>query len=243
MIEKVGLHPHRVIVYLDISDIEDESRVYRMHETGVVVDEDGDIVSDNVEKRLPTTPCDVFFNNSDYRLTQHFTLFPLLVNFSQWKQEFEKRYRRYQENVEFGKQNSIEDLMLQVVYLDRGEWTVKQRLFEEYGRAGLDNARNHMNRLHDLLNSYNIDMTLAVYPWPTQIWYNDLESRQVKFWQSWAQQKEVEFMNYFPDFVSLNDEIARRNISRYYIAGDVHFNKQGHQQMSKRLIEHINQLD
>ncbi len=46
-----------------------------------------------------------------------------------------------------------------------------------------------MDNLYALLQIHNIDLTIAVYPRPDHIYYNDLESIQVKFWEKWVEKR------------------------------------------------------
>ena len=67
-----------------------------------------------------------------------------------------------------------------------GLWTVDDRLFEAYGREGLETAREDMDRLRDVLRGHGIPLTVAVYPWPDQILHHDRDSRQASFWRRWT---------------------------------------------------------
>jgi len=59
----------------------------------------------------------------------------------------------------------------------------------------------YMNKLSSLLERNNIKLTVAVYPWPDQVYHNDLNSRHVQVWRNWSQEHEVTFINYFPYFI------------------------------------------
>jgi hypothetical protein len=116
----------------------------------------------------------------------------------------------------------------------RSLWTINNEIFEEYGRSGLENARAHMDLLYQLLQQHNIEMTIAVYPWPDQILHADLSSRQVTFWEEWAKNHSVVFLNFFPSFISPEmdpKEVIRGN----FIEGDVHWNERGHEVIAREL--------
>ena len=85
----------------------------------------------------------------------------------------------------------------------------------------------------------NIDLTIAVYPWPSQVWFDDLNSMQVNIWKKWAKNNNVEFINYFPDFVAkdLDNTEKLQILEKYYIPGDVHFNNEGHQVLANKFIK------
>ncbi len=118
----------------------------------------------------------------------------------------------------------------------RGLWTVDKGAYEDYGAPGILKAKKHMDRLHDLLKRHRIDMTLAVYPWPTQILHHDRDSIQVKIWREWAAGRSVRFIDLFPDFIP-GAEDPREVIRRYFIPGDLHWNEEGHRLVARRFLE------
>ena len=98
-----------------------------------------------------------------------------------------------------------------------------------YGRTGLERGREHMSELARFLAARGIPLTVAVYPWPQQLQWNDRNSRQVTFWRDWAAAEHVRFVELFSDLFSEVDSAGLdRTIGRYYIPGDVHFNADGH---------------
>jgi hypothetical protein len=117
-------------------------------------------------------------------------------------------------------------------------WTVDDRLFAAYGREGLETAREHMDMLRDLLRAHGIPLTVAVYPWPDQIWHHDLSSKQVTFWKQWATDNGAGFIDYFPGFIDAGP--ARAVLDRYYIPGDVHWNEEGHRLIAEGFLEYYN---
>ena len=97
----------------------------------------------------------------------------------------------------------------------------------------------HMDNLLRLTRDNNIKLTIAVYPWPFQVWYEDLNSVHVKLWEEWSRRNNVHFINYFPDFVSegLTKKERFEVMKKYYIPHDVHFNKQGNKLVAKKFLE------
>ena len=85
-----------------------------------------------------------------------------------------------------------------------------------------------MENLLKTLTAHGIKMTLAVYPWPGQIFHDNVDSKHVIFWENWAKQNKVRFVNHFTDFFLTKNKIgAIKTIEKYYIAGDVHLNAKG----------------
>ncbi len=114
-------------------------------------------------------------------------------------------------------------------------WTVKKELYEEFGRQGLQRAEEHMNALQALLQKHGIKLTIAVYPWPDHIFYQDRDSIQVRFWKNWAETHQASFMNFFPDFI--NGRPYRQVLWDYFIPGDVHWNEKGHKLIAESFLK------
>jgi hypothetical protein len=108
---------------------------------------------------------------------------------------------------------------------ERPRWTFDQKIFEKWGRDGMALAQYHMAQIIQLMKQENVTVTIAVYPWPDQIREGDRYSVQEKEWRRFAELHGIGFLSYFEDFVQGN---AEEVIGRYFIPGDVHWNEQGH---------------
>ena len=80
-------------------------------------------------------------------------------------------------------------------------WTIDNNIFQQYGADGLASMDHYMNLLYDLLIEHEIKMTIAVYPWPAQIFYGDVDSVHAAHWREWAQAHGLPFHNYFRCFI------------------------------------------
>jgi len=111
----------------------------------------------------------------------------------------------------------------------RPGWTSSERIRELYGRTGLRRGSEHMTALAHFLAARGIPLTLVVYPWPQQLQWNDRRSLQLSFWRSWAAGENVRFVELFSDmFVQVDSAGLDRTIDRNFIPGDVHWNAAGH---------------
>jgi len=101
--------------------------------------------------------------------------------------------------------------------------------YRMYGERGLKMEGLYMDKLCELLNKYDIKLTIAAYPWPDQIINRDLESIQVLYWRDWCERHGVPLINYFPYFINgRTKKELQIAINKYYMAYDVHWNKNGH---------------
>jgi len=210
LLEDVGLQFQDLVVFLDISDIEDEARFYRLTDQGTVERlkrEPGNTQRETVEQS----------GWSVKRLLRNGTVFTYFLLNAMHDAVYGKSD---------GKQLSTGR--------PRARWTLDETLFNTYGREGLVRADENMTRLHELLSTHGIRLIIAVYPWPDQIVDNDLDSIQVSYWKEWTDARGVRFLNYFPCFVKENGDDAV--LEKYFIPGDVHWNERGHQLIADNFL-------
>ena len=118
-----------------------------------------------------------------------------------------------------------------------GTWYLDKKIFDKWGCKGLILAKWHMVALADLCKYHGIEMTISIHPWPIQIVAQDWNSIQVQFWEKFASDYDINFINYFP-ILQKESEIIN-TIKEYYFSGDVHFNAKGHKLIANELIKVI----
>ena len=97
-----------------------------------------------------------------------------------------------------------------------------------------------MEKLNDYLSSKNISLSVAVYPHPAQILYDNENSKQVQIWKNYCELRCKYFINLFPLFLSNKDNNKKMDlINKYFIKNDIHFNQYG----NKKIFEYLIQLD
>lgn len=116
---------------------------------------------------------------------------------------------------------------------ETGRWTIDPALLEKFGRPGLARMTTYMDRLKELLSRHGIRLTVAVYPWPVQIREKDLDSIQARYWGDWCRQHNIDFINYFPVFIRPDQNNPQPVIDQYFIAGDAHWNRRGHELIAR----------
>jgi hypothetical protein len=212
LLETIGLRVDEVVVYLDISDAQDDAVCYAFDAQGRVVDRPA--------RHSADAALDALRRSSVERVLDERTLLLKTIVFS--LREGQLRLMR-------------DDAAAARVFW-RAAWTFDQRAFDEYGRVGLLRMTENMDRLAQLLARHHVPLTIAVYPWPAQIMFDEIESRQVTHWREWAARRRAGFIDYFPDFIQPSDR--RAAVDAYYIPGDVHHNKAGHALLARRFLEY-----
>ena len=233
LLENVNLEFDEVVVFIDISDLHDEISSY--------IVKDGKVVERSTKlflKKNSVKPPTHLKDKIAYFLKNNFLFIYRVTDFIHDMLKLNK-----QENLKY--LNNSENpnpwsWMLKPDYF-RGNWTWMR--FNDHHAALIEEGKalmsNQMDSLLSLLNKNKINLTVAVYPWPNQIYYNDLNSLHVEIWEKWCKENNVRFINFFPEFFSNNLSLRERMsiIEKYYIKADMHFNKTGNLLIANEFLD------
>ncbi|NNC67259.1 MAG: hypothetical protein HKN83_04415 [Gammaproteobacteria bacterium] len=201
-----GLRFNHVVVFIDISDIQDEAFYYRKASNG-------SIYTKSFKDKNQT----LLFIQAKKFVKRNFHLF--------WYEHLRTKELVFDEDKGLKR---------------RSEWTHNAKS-EYYGELGVDGAVKkavyNMTQLHELLLTNGIKLSVGVYPWPEQLKYFDNdENRQEKIWREFCDNRCEMFINVFPDFNDLVESIGvDETYNRFFIEGDVHFNKYGNEIIFREL--------
>ena len=212
-----GISFEHLIVFIDISDVQDEAEIYK---------DCGHYVCERI-----------FYGRNSFLIDLRIKLvksLPLHYNFyKKVKYLVLKRPTRF-----YDKETS---------YLDkdfnRSAWTYNQEI-SGYGDGGVEegikNSLLHMRKLHKLLEENEIKLSVAVYPLPGQLLYDQENSLQVKIWKKFCENRCSQFINYFPVFFDfLKNHSKKQVIEKFYIPGDLHFNEDGNQLIADFFVKNF----
>jgi hypothetical protein len=216
-----GLQIDEIIVYIDVSDIQDEAIFYRFNK-------DDHLEEGNFDPKCPA-PEMIFWPS------------PWWAKWSYTLDFFHKRYLLStftkgllgaEASVLMGPGGPYEPAR------PRGSWTydVKSACYGAMGiEGGIDKAKTQMDRLFALASEHNIPLSVGVYPWAQQLLYDTEESRQVTIWRDWCKDKCRRFFNHFPTIFAYKRE--HPNFLRdLFIWGDIHYNPFGNDIIARDLI-------
>ena len=118
--------------------------------------------------------------------------------------------------------------------VSRSAWTYNSKISVGYGELGIEGAIKKsislMEELYELTKQNNIKLSVAVYPWPAQILFDVENSRQVKIWKKFCENKCEFFINSFPSFFNISKEIGKQEtVDQFFIKKDMHFNLAGNE--------------
>lgn len=233
-----GYELDHVVVYLDISDVQDEAVEYREDSNGNIYRRespnhiDSQTTVDNCSK--PELNFSITSREASHWIRVHFS-------FSDRLRLLAKKAAMsfYRENPE--PQSAHVEAPKKLL---RSYWTVDSQI-PGYGDLGVDGGINkerlYMDRFNTLLQSRGIKLSVAVYPWPDQLDFDSERSRQVTIWEDWCKQNRcAHFINHFPDFFEFKSQHAdwRQNL---FFEGDVHYSERGNALVAGRLISTFEQ--
>ncbi len=226
LIEEVKLHLDEVIVFLDISDIQDEAQLYALSDDGRVVDQPP-------RPGKPATASELFLpplTGTD-QLKRWLREHSLSVAVAE---RLADRFRGGGAKPPVGNPGDPLGPWRAVLANDRGNWTFDPKVYAAYGEKGMERATRSMDLLSGLARRHGLRLTVVVYPWPNQIAARDRDSSQVRFWRAWAAAHESGFVDLFGEFIDGRDPAVV--IRTYYIEGDCHLNAAGHRLVAATML-------
>ncbi|HEX4781045.1 MAG TPA: hypothetical protein VH301_09850 [Usitatibacter sp.] len=121
----------------------------------------------------------------------------------------------------------------------RSYWTVDPNI-PGYGDMGVEGALRkataYMDRLAALMRARGIALSVGVYPWPDQLDFDTEANRGVTHWKAWCERNAcARFIDHTPDFFAFKRAHADWR-ERLFVRGDVHHTPEGAALMAQRLI-------
>jgi hypothetical protein len=225
-----GLEFDEVIVFIDLSDAQDEAAFYQdKSPTGNV---DG--------------PAQIVHNDSWYAFLRAFIAEHLLITNSIVDRLEHMTVKRgfYHLNVGHG----------QVFDLNRSAWTYRpisnnepyEVGYEPLGlEGGIRKEESKMTQLWQELRQRNIPISVVVYPWPAQLVHDNADSRQVQIWRTWCADKCKRFISVFPDFFAVKQACSRGQAGCWYMKdfmfGDEHYSPSGNDLVAQAVGKSLEQ--
>jgi len=212
-----GLRFDEVVVFSDISDVRDEATEY------FCIDEDPQY---NVYCPLETASPIVVNSNRPGSLARNFMVSDRI------RQTVKQAIRKWRHPT---------DISNLLDFKRKGSWTIPgfELAFQPLGlEGGIARSLRNMQKLADLLGQHGIRLTIVVYPWPNQLFYDDRESRQAAIWRTFCAKNCKEFISVFPAFFDEKDT-HEDWYDRLFIDGDIHFSAEGHRLMFHELAKRL----
>ena len=122
-------------------------------------------------------------------------------------------------------------------------WTFNDKYFEEEAYKGIELCKYYLKLLKEMVDKNNANLTIAVYPWPGQIYRDDKNYKQSLIWQKWAMNNNVNFIDLSELFFNPKNRTKSEKldfIDKNFLNKDMHINENMHQIMAKELMKNIN---
>ena len=217
MVTRDGIDFDEAIVFIDISDVQDEAAFF--HDEG----SSGAVGIANGKKAKSS-----WYSDARLYINNHLLLTNDVFDF------FEKwlvRLGWY--HLDLGHGGNEFDL-------ERSAWTYRAVSDTEpyetgYAPLGLEGGirkeQQKMDTLWRELKERNIPISVVVGPWPATLAHDNVDSREVKIWRDWCEGKCKRFINVFPAFFAVKGQCPSTEpgcwYERYFIFGDTHYNNAG----------------
>jgi hypothetical protein len=229
MVLAKGVDIDEVIVFIDISDIQDEAAYYRD------VDSSGAVIGPEQERQVFP-----WYARMRLDIARHLMFTNSLV-------EFFERFL-----VGHGYYHLTEGPLGDIFDRERSAWTYRNvsetAPFDAgYGplgvEGGITKAKAKMTLLWQEVEKRNIPISVVVYPWSAQILHDTADSRQVRIWRDWCEGKCRRFISLFPAFLAAKDDCPPAQPGCWYlnlfIFGDLHYNAAGNALVADAVIKSL----
>lgn len=225
LVERQGLRFDELVVFVDTGDVYNEARWYEQTPDGRIVAHVADGV--NVAKQRSRL--------GDWLAVNSLTGKLLYTLADRWRYERSKRLISAAQRT--GGPDSTNAM---AVNAKDASWTWDEAAWAEWGQLGLQRALANMDRLEAITRAHGIRLTVAIYPWPGQVWRGQVENREVTVFSAWAAAHGAGFLNLYPELIKDGPEA---DLKAHYIPGDVHWNADGHALVADRVLRYLAQRD
>ena len=95
-----------------------------------------------------------------------------------------------------------------------------------------------MEKLAILLKQNDIDLSVAVYPWPGTLKYDKENNNQLKLWKEFCKSNCKNFYNFMKPFFQLLEKNSFSSVyEKVYIKNDSHFNEVGNKIIADNFLK------
>jgi hypothetical protein len=223
MVLDAGVEIDEVLVFIDISDVQDEAAYY------TDIDSSGALRGPG-QTAVPPPPKWLL------RIRNNLILTNFLVEFIERSLILHGYYHYYTWGGD-------------IFDRERSAWTYRkvsedQPYPDGYAPMGVNGgvakAKVKMTLLWQELTKRRIPLGVIVYPWPAQVAHDTADSWQARIWRDWCDGKCKRFISLFPAFQAVKSQCPWTAPGRWYmthfIFGDTHFSSAGNALVAEAVI-------
>ena len=224
LVEEKGLRPDHVMVFIDMSDLNNEIGYQSFEPSG-------------------STRGRGFFSKLAHRMSRHSSIVYLADRWlTNRRTRFFNRHMAVSENAElelyadFFSEFENEELLSDPNFHQVSKWLYDEE-FRNLASQSINIGKKNMRRLKELCERNDIGLTISVHPWPDQVLKGDTTNLFVESWRDFASNNNVGFINLYPVFINETNAVITAN--QCYIQGDNHWNATGHRKVGEALVDHF----
>ncbi len=224
-----GYDIDEVIVFIDISDVQDEATFY--HDS----DPAGAVTGPQPERYTVA-----WWDKTRGRIAGQFLLTNSLLRWLERKL------------VDHGYYHLSTGPLGDAFDMERAAWTYRKVNETEsyYGgyaplgvEGGIAKEQAKMTLLWQKLAKRDIPLSVVVYPYPAQVVHDTADSRQVRIWRDWCDGRCKRFVSLFPAFLAVKDQCPQDEPGcwylRLFVFGDMHYNTAGNALVADAVIKSL----
>lgn len=208
----------KVVLIPDISDVQDEATKYYLDENNIVRE---------IQNKISFSDQTQLTENQ--KLSYSFLRkFPVTFNLLKNLYYYDSLRPIYRYKKDYGRAN----------------WTYNTSS-PSYGKLGvkksLEKSIKLMENIYDLLEKANIGLSVVIFPQPSQVLYDKQESLHVEIFKNFCEDRCEEFVNLYPLFFKYKNSLSDNEIiKKFYLEGDMHFNKEGNKIIAEKILKDVN---
>ncbi len=229
MVLAKGVAIDEVIVFLDISDVADEAAFYRD------ADASGAVTGPGKPRWVPKS----WYMKARAVIASHFLLTSDLFEFCS-RVLVSLGYP----HVTTGRQGDPFDMELSAWTYRKVNETESWPGYAPLGvEGGIAKEKAKMTLLWQELKKHGIPISVVVYPYPAQVVYDTVDSRQVRIWREWCAGKCQRFISLFPAFFEVKASCPPSRPGCWYLSlfifGDAHYAAPGNALVADAVIKNL----
>ena len=220
-----GLKTKHVILYLDVSDVEDEIDRYECNKVVCYRNSNTEVVYTKIKSSE--------FNKKIYYLKK----------FIKKNLKFTKILLKYSKNL------YCKDRIISACYNNYNKNTLRYSWINDFKKNTNTNGIfqkpfkqevYYLEKISNLLKNKGIKFSLAIYPWPANILYDESINDYQNYWKNFCLSRCNFFINHFDDFKKLKKNKSKKQIiNENFFYSDIHFNKNGNLFIASKLMKLI----
>jgi lysophospholipase L1-like esterase len=214
LIERHGARFNEVVVFIDVSDVEDEISYQNFKPGRLTLNYVVRCIKEYADR---------------YSLVGHV----LLNNVAALQPVFDE-LRFWVRRASAAEAGPEAQVSTREYYAMRDAWIDNDQIYRSWGARGVALCRKNLEQLAAYAKSKGMTVSFAIYPWPRFARHRDNRARRV--FDEMAAEEHWTLVDLYPDIAALPDP------GRLYIQGDVHWNAAGNRFVADAWIAHYCKL-